>query len=90
MSLTQNVTITSDWTKVADAADDPVLVTSNTKAPVEFAVKDTGGDPTVEAGHRLGDMAEGAGVTRLLLGEGDIYARIMGSEPASALLVVTK
>lgn len=83
---TTNITITDDWTQVADASDDPVLITGVSQDPVEFATT-AGGAPTVERGHRLGSMASGEGITRTLLGSGDIYARAASGK---ANLVVSK
>ncbi len=85
---TVNVQITGDWTLVAEAADDPVLITGVVMDPVEVAVSD--GAPTVPYGHRLERMASGDGITRELIGAGDIYARLSGNRPGPATLVVTK
>jgi hypothetical protein len=86
---TQNITITDDWTLVANAADDPVLITAWDQAPFEFATTDSGDDPPDVLGHLMTDLARGQGLTRAAIGEGLIYARLADDRFPSAVLVVS-
>ena len=86
---TVNTTITGTWTKLANDTDDPVLITSNSLAAIEIATVATDVAPSV-SGHRLEGFAGGMGVTRSVLGDGFVFARIVDSRFASAVMVVTK
>jgi hypothetical protein len=86
---TVNTTITSAWTKLADAADDPVLITSGTSAVVEVATVATNVAPSV-TGHRLEELASGQAVTRAVIGDGYIFARIVDPRFLTAEMVVSK
>ena len=86
---TQNATLPADgsWIKVADAADDPILVQAlgpNVIFQVAAVATDT--NPTVQ-GHPLTDRSEGVDRS---IGEGYIYARLMHSPiNSSEILVVS-
>lgn len=75
---TSNATITKTWVKLAETADDPVLVTTRGAATIEFATTAADSAPTVARGHLLeSDDA----ITRLAVGGGYLWARV---EPDSA------
>jgi len=81
---TTNVTLTKDWTKIVNDGDQ-FFFTIPYQARgrlVEIATSD--GEPTV-VGHRLiGNLREG--MSRTLLGPGDVYARATAED---TLAVVT-
>ena len=82
---TTNVTVTEDWTKVADDTDDPVLVQCLGSLTWEVAAVASDADPVVR-GHLL--QGPGMAVSRDTIGAGFIYAKAYGS--AEALFAVTK
>jgi hypothetical protein len=86
---TSNVTISATWTKLATADDDPVLVTSKSPAMIEFATTATDVAPTV-TGHAVPDMSGGAAMTRMVIGDGFLWCRIVDSRFASASVEVSK
>ena len=84
---TQNATLPADgsWVKVADAADDPILVQAlapNVVFQVAAVAADT--NPTIH-GHPLTDRS--AGVDRSI-GDGYVYARLMHSPIGSTEILV--
>ena len=90
---TQNATITAAWSKIADAADDPLLIQSAGLIEYQIATAATETAPSV-LGHSLYG-AEKA-ISRDLIGDGHIYARLTGSTANvasggidSATLIVT-
>ena len=86
---TVNTTITKDWTKVAETADDPVLISRTSAAGnVEFALTAADSAPTGIVGHQLN--AEEA-LTRTVAGEGYIWMKVgSGSRNDSTVVIVTK
>jgi hypothetical protein len=85
---TSNATITKTWTKLAETADDPVLVTTRGAATIEFATTTADAAPDIQRGHLLHpDDA----ITRLAVGDGYLWARVEpGSAYASAKVEVSK
>jgi len=85
---TSNVILSKTWTKLADDSDDPVTVTFLTRnVTSEFALVATETEPTVH-GHQAQypDV-----ITRTAIGDGYLYARIVGEESKDACrVVVTK
>jgi hypothetical protein len=85
---TINLTITKTWALVAEADDDPVLVTSRGPATIEFALTATNAAPTVARGHLL---RPDEAATRAVVGDGYLWARVEPSGSiASARIEVTK
>jgi len=93
---TQNATITSAWSKIADSADDPVsiqaanpasddLATEQGHIQYQLAVMDTEATPTV-IGTTVYTHDQLA--TRLVLGDGHIYARLTYSSAGSSSAVI--
>ena len=83
---TVNTPLTNEWQKVAETADDPVLMQSYGKvAQVEYATTDDDEAPDSDLiGHRL----EGhEAMTRLVLGEGYIWVRLYASAKAATLVI---
>jgi hypothetical protein len=83
---TANITATTDWTKIADAADEFVLISTTSAAFIEYATTDSGA-PSLERGHTLTD---GDSLTRAAIGSGHIYARVRDERFDEAILAVTK
>jgi hypothetical protein len=84
---TNNIAITSTWTKLAASTDTDLLITSNDAVAVEIASTSADSAPTV-VGHYL---APGQAITRSLLGAGHVWAKLLpGSRPASVIMVVSK
>jgi hypothetical protein len=85
---TQNATITSAWSKIADTGDASVLIQAAASIEYEVAAMAAESAPTV-TGHKIG--GSGAAITRDLLGDGHIYARLtyISDGSASSTLVVT-
>lgn len=93
---TQNATITSAWSKLAETADDQILIQaahpeySATQGHIQYeiAAVDTDTAPNV-AGHPIYSHQEA--INRQVIGEGYLYARLIYSsqDSASAVLVVT-
>jgi hypothetical protein len=81
---TQNATITSAWSKIADSADDPVLIQATGDIEYQVAAMATETTPAVD-GHMI--RGSDRGISRDLLGDGHIYAR--ATSVTSAVLVVT-
>jgi hypothetical protein len=95
---TQNATITAEWSKIADAADDPVLIqAANPNSPdlsidqgviqYELALVDGASAPTV-VGCTVYSVEDTP--SREALGAGHLYARLIYSSTGStsAVLVV--
>ena len=74
---TANVSISSSWTKVADAADASLLISWLEPIAIEFAATDTDAAPSVP-GHM---MLREQGLTRAMIGAGFVWAR---TKPGSA------
>lgn len=68
---TTNTSITSAWTKVANAADASLLISWLEAVAIEFAATDTDSVPTVP-GHM---MLREQGLTRAMIGAGFVWAR---------------
>jgi hypothetical protein len=84
---TNNIAITSAWTKLAETADADVLITCNDAVTVEVAATLADAAPTV-VGHKLNP---GQAITRSLIGSGYVWAKLLpGSQPASVIMVVSK
>ena len=84
---TLNISISDQWTKLADSANSELLVTWNDPVSVEVATTTADTAPTVNGHHLSPDDA----VTRAVIGSGYVWARLVsGSRPNSANLVVTK
>ena len=84
---TKNATIPADgsWLKVADAADDPVLIQSDAPNVVfQVAAVDVDVEPTVR-GHTLTDRMEGISRGHLA---GHLYARLMSSPIGSSEILI--
>ena len=86
---TVNTTITKDWTKVAETADDPVLISrASHPGDIEFALTATDAAPTGIEGHRLNPEEA---LTRTVAGEGYIWMKVgSGSRNDSTVVIVTK
>ena len=83
---TSNITATAEWTKIADATDDHLLVSTNASSAYEVATTAADAAPATSVlGHRM-DAHDA--VNRLLIGPGYVWARNIGSGDAN--LVVTK
>ena len=84
---TSNIAITKTWTKVANAADDPVLITFRISGTLEVATTSTDVAPAV-TGHLV---KPGDAVTRLVIGSGFVWARCSpGGSIENAVLEVSK
>ena len=86
---TINTTVNKTWTKVAETADDPVLISrSSAQGSLEFALTAADSAPTGIVGHQL-DPDEA--LTRLVAGEGFIWMRVgAGSRNDTTVVIVTK
>jgi len=85
---TYNISVAGAWTKVADAADENVLVTWESPVMLEVATTATNVAPTV-IGHRL---TRDSGITRKALSEGYIWLKVVPGYGAadSATVIVDK
>jgi len=84
---TNNIAVTSTWTKLAASADADVLITCNDAVMMEVAATSADTAPVV-TGHKLNP---GQAITRSLIGPGFIWAKLLpGSQPASVIMVVSK
>ena len=85
---TYNISVTEAWTKVADAADENVLVTWENPVMLEVATTAADAEPTV-VGHRL---TRDSGITRKALSEGYIWLKVVPGYGAasSATVIVDK
>jgi hypothetical protein len=81
---TQNATITSAWSKIADSADDPFLAQPFGSSTFQIATMATETAPTVE-GHVI--KASGQAISRDLIGAGHVYARVVSGAPSATLVV---
>lgn len=82
---TQNIAINENsWVKVADTAEDPVLIQKNGLGDWYVATTDTDTEPTVDYPHLLRGQEQ---VTRYVLGDGYIWAK---NESGNAKLIVSK
>jgi len=86
---TSNITVTTTWTKLADTADDPVLISFASTCYYEIATTVADSAPTGIIGHQL---AYSEGVTRDTIGTGYIWARIVDASTtlSSVSAIVTK
>jgi hypothetical protein len=82
---TQNATITAAWSKIADSEDAQVLIQASGYIEYQVATMATETAPTAH-GHTIGGRDRG--ISRDLIGEGHIYARLTAGGD-SATLVVT-
>lgn len=85
---TYNISVTGAWTKVADAADENVLVTWENPVMLEVATTSADTAPTV-VGHRL---TRDSGITRKALSDGYIWLKVVPGYGAanSATVIVDK
>ena len=84
---TLNISISDQWTKLADSANLELLVTWNDPISIEVATTTADTAPIVN-GHRL---FPNDAITRTVIGSGYVWARLVsGSRSNSANLVVTK
>jgi len=88
---TTNVTITADWTKIADVADDPVCCSCITNCGWEVAATAADSEPTVDGTRLLGnaDGPNPMAVSRTTHPSGYLWARIING-PDSAVVAVDK
>jgi len=70
---TQNATITSSWSKIADSADSTILVQASSYIEWQIATMSTESAPSV-AGHTIGGRDRA--INRDLIGDGHVYARL--------------
>ena len=82
---TQNATISTTWTLIADTADDPLLIQPTGAVEFEVATMDTATIPTIGNGHPL--ITRQMQATRSLLGDGYVYARALSVD--GGVLAVT-
>jgi hypothetical protein len=84
---TRTVTVTEAPTLVAAAAVDRVLVSWSRNLAVQFATADDGDAVDSAEWHSL---PPGSGITRDLIGPGDLYAKLApGSTASSVALAVS-
>lgn len=85
---TYNIAVTGAWTKVADAADENVLVTWENPVMLEVATTSADAAPTV-VGHRL---TKESAITRRALSDGYIWLKVVPGYGASdtATVIVDK
>jgi hypothetical protein len=83
---TQSTILDSDWTLIANTADDPVLAQAyGGVAQIEYLTTATDSTPDAsEVGHRLGGDQQ---MTRLAIGDGYIWARLWGRTKPAAIVV---
>jgi hypothetical protein len=82
---TDNITVTTEWTKVVDIADEFTLSTTSA-SPIEVATTAADTEPVV-VGHYIDHTMA---VTRVEMRAGYVWARIVpGSLAQSCLVVVT-
>jgi hypothetical protein len=81
---TQNATITSAWSKIADAADDPVLIQASGYIEYQIAAMETETAPTVR-GHLI--TGRDQGIIRSVIGPGHLYARLTAGDESATLIV---
>jgi len=85
---TSNLTITTEWSKIAEDSDDPVLIQAAYGFEYEVATVATDTAPVV-IGHKILRGTYNA-ITRSMLGPGFIYARVTDDNITSTTLVVSK
>ena len=87
---TQNATITESWSKIADTADDPLLIQAAHGGSIQYEIATVATEtaPTV-AGHTIYQNEQA--MTRSVLGAGHVYARLTYSSASAdaGVLIVT-
>ena len=84
---TTNVQVTKTWSKIAEASTAELLATWDDRVDLEFATTAADSAPTVR-GHRL---SRECAITRIVLGAGYVWVRVVPSGHGdAALLVVSK
>lgn len=82
---TTNITLTTTWTKLADAGDTYFLIGAADSDQWECATTAADAPPTVDWGHRLGGMSQS--VSRDLIGGGYVWGRAIGGYTAVRMAV---
>ena len=80
---TTNITITTNWVKIADANNGELLATWTAPGTIEVATTTTDTAPTVN-GHRL---TRESAITRAAVGAGFVWARSLSAGSTAALIV---
>ena len=83
---TQSTIIDDEWTLIANTADDPVLVQAYGRvAQVEYLATATNATPDAdEIGHPLDGTQQ---MTRQVIGDGYLWARLWGRTKPAAIVV---
>ena len=83
---TQSTILDSDWTLIANTADDPVLAQSYYGvAQIEYLTTATDATPDAdEIGHPLDGTQQ---MTRQVIGDGYLWARLWGRTKPAAIVV---
>lgn len=88
--VTVDVSVSNTWTKLADAADEAVVVSGTDGGVIRLACTDTDTAPTV-AGHAVVLLLEqNTLLTRDQLGHGYLWARLDDARFPSVTLAVTR
>lgn len=83
---TANIPVDTNWTPIVPSAATWCTVSSDSPTIVEYATgADDSTDPTATIGHRL---RSSEGLTRSLLPEGTIYARVAAQNSNKSVTVV--
>jgi len=81
---TQNATITSSWSKIADSGDSTLLIQASGYIEWQVATMATEGVPGIE-GHTIGGRDRA--VSRDMIGDGHVYARLTAGGDSGTLIV---
>jgi len=81
---TQNATLTSSWSKIADSADNTLLIQASGYIEWQVATMASESAPTVE-GHTIGGRDRA--VSRDMIGDGHVYARLTAGGDSATLIV---
>ena len=86
MSITRDMNISNQWSKIADASDQEVIVGCNYDVSVGFS---TGSVTETDTGHVIKFSSEKPKIiNRYLFGSGDVYAKCINTN--STRIVVTR
>jgi len=81
---TQNATITSSWSKIADSGDSTLLIQSSGYIEWQVATMDSESAPSVE-GHTIGGRDRA--VSRDMIGDGHVYVKMVAGGDSGTLIV---
>jgi hypothetical protein len=83
---TRNFAVSTDWVRVANSTDTPVMISSRNRTLVEFATTATTGAPSGVMGHVV-SMGNGTRLTRADGLVGFIHCRVIAGHDDAVLAV---